>query len=536
MLKGSIKHRTRELVAVYVEPRRTEVLRAHRQWRSWVIDSAETFAVPPGEGVYDSLQRLNLRPKGRTGTSLVLFLPHIFYNFHREHYPSTLEDQLDEALEYDWQENIFYEQGRTVHFSAQPVRLDHQLSVPIFSFQRDLYEKFQQALNGESFQTFTVMPSALLYEAFLPPAMVDEETTPIQIMGRILDPEYMEIHRFYKNLFLDSMIVGKQLYSLTLFQENLQCVQEGREEGPLPIQVIGVDEDENEDVRENWKSENLNLQELPVQGPLVLPWVKQLLTRDEVKTFDTQLLLKPWEVPKVIYPVLALVGIFAIYTYFQVHASNRLQEESRMLKRQTLQLETQWKPIEELQTRISKFEQDQKTLSEFNAQGYPLLELLTLLSQVTTDETWLNYFSLKKGQMMLRGESKSAIKYLSELTKVEGFQDVKFASPVTRNPTSDQERFNLQLEINLEKLKKTITDLQIDKAVEEIPQDAAISVPVETGERPGAEAHPVAGNHRSFGNSERQLTSWHTVYHPGRSLKNNVSSCSSPLPPCFFFW
>jgi len=225
---------------------------------------------------------------------------------------------------------------------------------------------------------------------------------------------------------------------------------------------------------------------------MVLPWVKQLLTQDQVKTFDTQLLLKPWEVPKIAYPVLAMVGIFATYAFFQLHASSKLQEESRLLKRQTMQLETQWKPIEELQTRISKFEQDQKTLSEFNAQGYPLLELLTLLTQVTNEETWLNYFSLKKGQMMLRGESKSAIKYLSELSKVEGFQDVKFASPVTRNPTSDQERFNLQLEVNLEKLKKTISDLQIDKTVEEIPQGTASSVPAEAAEGAGAEEQPAA--------------------------------------------
>ena len=492
MLKGSTKHRTKELVAVYVEPRRMEILRAHRQWRSWVIDSVETFPIAPGENVLDALQRLNVRPKGRTGTSLLLFLPHIFYNFHREHYPSTLEDQLDDALEFDWQENIFYEQGRTIHFAGQPLRLDHQISVPIFSLQNDLRDKFQQALNGEAFQTFALMPAAFLYTTFLPPAGVDQEAPALQILGRVLDPEHMEIHRFYGGQFLDSMMVGRQLYSLALFHENLLCAQEGREEGPIPIQVICSDEEDGEDLRENWDVEALSLQELPVQGPLVLPWVKRLLTQDQVKAFDTQLLLKPWEVPKIVYPVLAMVGIFATYAFFQVHASSKLQEESRLLKRQTMQLETQWKPIEELQTRISKFEQDQKTLSEFNAQGYPLLELLTLLSQVTNEETWLNYFSLKKGQMMLRGESKSAIKYLSELSKVEGFQDVKFASPVTRNPTSDQERFNLQLEVNLEKLKKTISDLQIDKTVEEIPQGTAISVPAEAAEGAGAEVQPAA--------------------------------------------
>ena len=65
----------------------------------------------------------------------------------------------------------------------------------------------------------------------------------------------------------------------------------------------------------------------------------------------------------------------------------------------------------------------------------------------------------------MRGESKSAIKYLSELSKIEGLSDVKFASPVTRDPGTDQERFNVQLQLDMEKLKKNFDTLPPEQPV-----------------------------------------------------------------------
>ena len=154
-------------------------------------------------------------------------------------------------------------------------------------------------------------------------------------------------------------------------------------------------------------------------------------------------------------------------------------ETNNRLKAQVHQLEARWKPIEALQTRIAKFQEDQKTLSQFNRDDYQLVELLNFLTQLTPDDTWLNYLSLRQGQLILRGESKSAIKYLAELSKTEGLSDVKFASPVTRDPGTDEERFNVQLQLDMEKLKKSFEALP-----PEIPGGAL-------GESPTAEA-PVA--------------------------------------------
>ena len=148
-----------------------------------------------------------------------------------------------------------------------------------------------------------------------------------------------------------------------------------------------------------------------------------------------------------------------------MRSAETMAQTSKRLKVQINQLETRWKPIEQLQTRMTKFREDQKTLSEFNREDYQLLELLSFLTLLTPDDTWLNYLSLRQGQLILRGESKSAIKYLSELSKIEGLSDVKFASPVTRDPGTDQERFNVQLQLDMEKLKKSFESLPPEQPV-----------------------------------------------------------------------
>jgi hypothetical protein len=147
---------------------------------------------------------------------------------------------------------------------------------------------------------------------------------------------------------------------------------------------------------------------------------------------------------------------------------------------QRKQLEAQWKPIEQLQANIAKLQEDQKALAEFDQQSYPVLELFTLLSQVTPEDTWLDFLSLANREMQIRGESKSAVKYLSELSKVEGFSNVSFASPVSRNPTSDKERFNVRIQMDVEKLRKTLANKEVDSL------DAALTgLPVQDLPSPG---------------------------------------------------
>lgn len=489
MLRLSIEHRPRQVVAVYVEQQRVEVLRAHRQWRSWQIDAVEQFDVPPREPIYDYLQRLNLRSRNPKATTLILFLPLTFYTFHREHYPSGLQDQLQEALNYDWQENIFLEHERTLHFPGPAIPLNHHLSVPIFTLQREIFDKFEQVLGAPSFQNFRVIPSALMYRAFLASQSWSKDKPALEVFARLVDASHLELHRLYKGQLLDSLLLAKNRDDLELILGHLRLADrtgngEDAGEPATPIRLICADgEMGRTEAHESLCKHDLCFELERLDGSLVSSWLSYLFNQDQIQSFDAPLILKPWKIPRIVWPLLAVLGVYAVFAVLQLTTHRQLMENSRRLKKEIAQLETQWKPIEELQTRIAKFQEDQKTLSEFNREGYPLFEILTVLSQATPEDTWLNYFSIKKGQIVLRGDSKSAIKFLSELSKIDGFSDVRFASPVTRSPSSEDERFNVQYQLDSEKLKKTVDALGLDRQEETIDQDA-------TDEEPGPGLSP----------------------------------------------
>ncbi len=490
MLERIIRYRPKNICAVYAETGHIEVLRATRQWRLWTLEQTERYEVPQGESILDHLQTLNLRPKVRNGSALLLILPSAFYSIHREHYPAALKDQLEEAISFDWQENLLHEPDRTLHFCGPPLAVNHHISVPIFSLPNAIHDKFHTALNGSLFQSFSVVPSALLCDTFVSgPAPAGEAEDTFEILGRILDTSHLEVHRFYRGAFLDSMLIERKQHSLTLFRENMHCLESPAAEGadgamqPHINLICSGDECAPEaEYGGEWRNEGLPISVSTIDDSFVARLVKALLGKDTIHAFDNEVLLKPWKVPKAVWPFLAAIVLFAVYAFYQVHASGSLARTDKQIRTQLAQYEMQWKPIEELQTRISKFQEDQKTLSEFNREGYPLMELLTFFTQITPDDTWLNYLSLRKGQIVIRGESKSAIKYLSELSKYDGFSDVKFASPVTRNPTSDQERFNVQIQLDMDKLKKNLDILPAEQ-FDPSPAGAANAKPAEPAVR-----------------------------------------------------
>jgi Tfp pilus assembly protein PilN len=175
----------------------------------------------------------------------------------------------------------------------------------------------------------------------------------------------------------------------------------------------------------------------------------------------------PWKIPKVIYPILGVMGLYALFAVYQVHMSTELEDISKQLRVQRSQLEAQWKPIEEAQERIAKLEEDHKSLAQFNENSHSILQLLDLLSEKTPDDTWLNFLSLKKGKLTLRGMSKSAVDYLSKLSQIEGFEEVKFASPVSRNTKTDEERIVIDIRLDSGKLRATLEQVKEGENVRE---------------------------------------------------------------------
>jgi cell division protein FtsB len=459
------KRRPKHILAVYVESRRLEIVRAQRQWRSWQVGTAEQYHLSEGEGLYDYLQRLNLRPKSNQPTALILFLARNQYIFNREHYPTALQDRLEESLSFDWQENLFYDSEQMLHFIAPAVAGQQQLTVPIFSVPMELYEKFHQALGAAYFSSFTIIPTALAYKIFLADAGGDATNSLTTIFARVLGPSQVEIHRFLKGEVVDSFIIENRRESFRLFRESLLALNVQPENGNganIKVQLLCTPEETLDSPGHQWVREALPVETCTIKGSLLLPWVEHLVVQEEFSAFGSELHLKPWHPPKIILPLLVVVALYAGFAAYQVHRNKQLTRTATEVQTQRKQLEAQWKPIEQLQANIAKLQEDQKALAEFDQQAYPVLELFTLLSQITPEDTWLDFLSLANREMQIRGESKSAVKYLSELSKVEGFSNVSFASPVSRNPTSDKERFNVRIQMDVEKLRKTLANKEVD--------------------------------------------------------------------------
>ncbi len=464
MLESIIKYRPSELYTVYIEPRRIEVCRATRVWRTWERKKVEHFRVPLDQSVFDHLQHLNLKPDSRKGSALLAIVSGVFYTVHSEHYPLAIKDQLESALTFDWQENLFQENDKTLHFFGPPVVLEHHLSAPIFTIQSEVHDKFNQVLNGSLFQTFAITPSALLFSSML----AQDEVTEGQVLARRLDEDILEAHRFYQNTFLDSSPVGKFSNSLGLFVENLRGLGNGQDQPSIQLVCLPGERTEMERYAHQIGAKGVRGVVREVEGSFVSNWLDILLKQDAIPTFESKILLKPWQMPRIVWPLAALLLVFALYGLYQSYSVRSLARTSSRLKLRIDHLQAQWKPINQLQMRITNFKQDKKTLSEFNRGDYRLRELLDLLSDRTPLDTWLDYLSLSKGQLILRGEAKSALKYLTDLSKVEGLTQVKFASPVTRDPGNDMERFNIELQLDMKELAKNFKP---------VPAQAVTNVP-----------------------------------------------------------
>lgn len=475
------RSRPKELVAIFAGADAIEWVRGRRKWRSWDLDQVQSVPIGPEESPFDCLQRLNLRAHNSAACACLVIVARPYYSFHREYYPAALADQLQEAIEFDWDDNLFYEGDRTLHFAGRAVAGGDRLLVPMFSMRAEVYEKFQQALGGAAFGRFTLVPSALAFLHELPA----REATPPRLIGFCHGRRATELHQLVDGSVVDSLLLDRRRRSSGLFAAALSLLAAGAGAATEPVTLYCRDAE----------SAGAAIDELGAAGPgwvqfsvgdaFLKPWLQALLDQDQIEAFGDEPGLKARQVPKVAYPILACLLIYALFALFQLHSHGNLAAQAKSLQQQRQQLETKWKPIEERRARMAQLQEDQKSLTQFDAKGHPVQQLLTLVTEITPADTWLEFFSLNEKELRLRGQSKAAAKYVSELAKVEGFENVSLVSPISRDPRSDGERFYLKIDLNLDKLKKRLQDIEM--MAEEDPAATAAG-------KPSADPNPSPAN------------------------------------------
>ncbi len=455
----------RYAVVLHVEKSRLDLVRAVRSWRSWESDPPESLRFAGEEGVIDALQRLNLRNLKKATTALVVIVSRPYYSFHREFYPPGLEERLKDVLEFEWEENLLLEEERSLYFAGLPVPTQAGLMVPVYSMTRDFYDKFYQLLGAQDYFSFTMVPDAVLQPwpvNGLRREADETEGSESRLIGRRADSRQLAVFVVRNELCEDSFLVKPCGPSLQSFTHRLAFREEAQTAESFPGVTVVFQPDESfDEVPDEWEATGLPLERKVLPEPLVAHWTRRLLELQAPGGFGDTLRLKPWRIPKSVAVAVAAVFFYGVFALFQVHSHEAARERYETARRERAQLEAQWRPIEELQERISKLKEGQASLEAFDASGHSVLELLTFLTEVTPEGTWLNYLVLKEDELRLRGESESAVRYLAELAKVQGFSDVSLVSPISTDPRSGKERFYLKVRLERERVRTLLEEIDV---------------------------------------------------------------------------
>jgi general secretion pathway protein L len=77
----------------------------------------------------------------------------------------------------------------------------------------------------------------------------------------------------------------------------------------------------------------------------------------------------------------------------------------------------------------------------------PAVRVLAELTAALPDSTWLQRLQVRAGQVQLKGTSPSAASLIKLIEGIGGFRNARFSAPVTRNPTTGDERFQLVFDL-----------------------------------------------------------------------------------------
>ncbi|MDH4109083.1 MAG: PilN domain-containing protein [Gammaproteobacteria bacterium] len=75
------------------------------------------------------------------------------------------------------------------------------------------------------------------------------------------------------------------------------------------------------------------------------------------------------------------------------------------------------------------------------------LQMLDELTRVVPDDTWVSRLELPSGQVRLHGESESASSLIALMEASTMLRNARFASPVTKNPRTGNDRFVIEAEL-----------------------------------------------------------------------------------------
>jgi len=104
--------------------------------------------------------------------------------------------------------------------------------------------------------------------------------------------------------------------------------------------------------------------------------------------------------------------------------------------------------VADLRQRLEKSKNAAQAVIAERRKSVYMIEVLRELTRLVPDDTWVQQFDLKGGNLQLRGESANAAALIKKLTESGSLAGVAFQSPVTRDPRSGKERYHISARVS----------------------------------------------------------------------------------------
>ncbi|MCX7823321.1 MAG: PilN domain-containing protein [Syntrophobacterales bacterium] len=444
---------TRNIVALYPAGTRIFIIKVNRRGRRWNLSSFDTVS-SGGSGdtwtdVTDVITRILPGISDPKKVSLTLILPRSDYFFTRGIYPKHLVENIANILNYEKSDHVFLKEDYSV-ITGDIIETQSSLIATIYWVKNSVWETLWQGGIVKSFGSFLVIPDLMVLSKGIYSSFIAEDSYEVKGTWVVFPIGKNFIHSFHitqegsitesvlidpRRGFLGSLVSKKLQNSSTILYSD--SVSEGF------IKDSGI---------------ILNGQRLlftPLEE-IVRHGILGLLDVPTIHGFNDSIRTNLPKVPVWGYIFLAIFMSYALFAGYILFEGKHLEGKLARIKKERVILEEQWKPIEQQLNLVKQIEQDKENLEAITAQTIPLREFMELLSITTPKDTWLNNLILTQGnKIILRGDSKSAVQYMGELSKIPGFKDVKFISPVRKDAGSDKEFFNIEITVDWSEFKKS---------------------------------------------------------------------------------
>ena len=135
-----------------------------------------------------------------------------------------------------------------------------------------------------------------------------------------------------------------------------------------------------------------------------------------------------------------LMAIIAMPVWFEYQTVNALQLKTDALEKDA-------KKVKALQSDIDAVIDETRQLIEEKSARPQVIAMLSTLSSLIKDDTWLSYVQYSDGHLQIQGESPAASTLIAVLEASDLFVNARFVSPVTQDSISKVERFQITVDV-----------------------------------------------------------------------------------------